>query len=38
LEFVFKKPRFLATGLYTGYVMLLGMFKLISRCSLFDFS
>ena len=25
LEYVFKKPRFLATGLYTGYVLLLGM-------------
>lgn len=24
LEFVFRKPRFLATGFYTGYVMLLG--------------
>ena len=24
LEYVFKKPRFLATGLYTGYVLLLG--------------
>jgi amino acid transporter len=26
LEYVFKKPRFLATGLYTGYVLLLGKF------------
>jgi amino acid transporter len=24
LEFVYRKPRFLATGLYTGYVVLLG--------------
>lgn len=24
LEFVYKKPKFLATGLYTGYVLLLG--------------
>ena len=24
LEFVYRKPRFLATGLYTGYVILLG--------------
>ncbi|BFZ64100.1 methionine permease [Saitoella coloradoensis] len=24
LEFVYRKPRFLVTGLYTGYVMLLG--------------
>ena len=24
LEYVFRKPRFLATGLYTGYVVLLG--------------
>lgn len=24
LEYVFRKPRFLATGFYTGYVMLLG--------------
>lgn len=24
LEYVFKRPRFLATGLYTGYVVLLG--------------
>ena len=24
LEYVFRKPRFLATGLYTGYVILLG--------------
>jgi amino acid transporter len=26
LEYVFEKPRFLATGLYTGYVLLLGKF------------
>lgn len=24
LEFVYKRPKFLATGMYTGYVMLLG--------------
>jgi amino acid transporter len=24
LEFVYKKPKFLATGFYTGYVVLLG--------------
>ena len=30
LEYVFKKPRFLATGLYTGYVLLLGK---TARCS-----
>lgn len=24
LEYVFRKPRFLTTGLYTGYVLLLG--------------
>lgn len=33
LEYVFKKPRFLATGLYTGYVLLLGKFtRLILVC------
>lgn len=27
LEFVYRKPRFLATGLYTGYVVLLGVYS-----------
>lgn len=27
LEFVYRKPRFLATGFYTGYVVLLGRSK-----------
>ena len=27
LEFVYRKPRFLTTGFYTGYVVLLGMFS-----------
>ena len=33
LEYVFKKPRFLATGLYTGYVMLLGTFDCRLKCA-----
>jgi len=29
LEFVYKRPKFLATGMYTGYVMLLGESSLL---------
>jgi hypothetical protein len=36
LEYVFKKPRFLATGLYTGYVLLLGKIP-YANCFVFDF-
>lgn len=31
LEFCYKKPRFLATGLYTGYVVLLGKRPLLKQ-------
>jgi amino acid transporter len=34
LEYVFKKPRFLATGLYTGYVLLLGKYHHSHRSSI----
>ena len=36
LEYVFKKPRFFATGLYTGYVLLLGKIVKLNRL-LIDF-
>lgn len=34
LEFVYKKPKFLATGLYTGYVLLLGKMSITHVCSI----
>jgi amino acid transporter len=32
LEYVFRRPKFLATGFYTGYVVLLGMCILCCLC------